>query len=137
MNIANIVKLSYWFSVATPPFRQSSFAVALVVLGILFAAGIVLRVMANKKRANPPFARGLRNLSRPLFLLSILGIVFVFFRQLGALILSARVWMLALFIIAAVWFAFILKNFLRNFKLEFEKLQAEKKYKEYLPKRNK
>lgn len=135
-SFANALKLSYWLAISTPPFQQVSFIVAIVALTLCAAAAIALRILAQKKRANPPLARGLRRLSRPLFFLAILGFILVWFRELGAAILSARALLALIFVIAAVWFALILRSTLRTYQSEYQRLQEEKKYRAYLPKKN-
>lgn len=134
-SFANALKLSYWFSISTPPFRQVSFIVVIAVLTLCATAAIALRIMAQKKRANPPLARGLRRLSRPLFFLAILGFILIWFRQLGAAILSARALFAFTFIIALAWFIWILRGVLSTYKAEYARLQEERKYREYLPKK--
>lgn len=134
-SFTNALKLSYWFALSTPPLKRTSFIVALVGLGVFFAVGVALRVMAGKRRSNPPLARGLRRSARPFFFFSLLGVVLVFFRQLGALILSARFWMAFILAITVAWLVWILRTFLKSYKIERARLEQERKYREYLPKR--
>lgn len=137
MSLANILHLSYWFSISTPPFRQGSFVATLIVLGIFFVGGIALKILAKQKRAHPPLARGLSRLARPLFFFAILGFVLVWFRQLGAAVLSARFWMFLVFAIAAVWFGLVLKSMLKTYKDEYARIEQRRKYEEYLPRKRK
>lgn len=134
-SFANPLKLSYWLAISTPPFRQVSFIVVVAVLTLCAAAAIALRILAQKKRANPPLARGLRRLSRPLFFLAILGFILIWFRQLGAAILSARVLLALIFVIAVVWSVWILRGVLSTYQAEYARMQEERKYREYLPKK--
>lgn len=134
-SLANVLKLSYWFAISTPPFRTVSFIVVVMVFGLCAVAAVALRILAQKKRANPPLARGLRRLARPLFFLAILGLILVWFRQLGAAVLSARAGLVLILVIALVWFAFILRAMLRTYKTEYSRLQEEQKYRSYLPKK--
>lgn len=137
MSFGNLFKLSYWFAVATPAFARTSFIIALVIIGVIFATGIAFRIIANKRRNNPPLKKGLIRLSRPFFFLAIVSFIFVWFRQLGAVILSARVWLALIDIIAALWFGFVLRAVLRSYKIEYARLQEKWKYQEYLPKKKK
>lgn len=134
-SFANALKLSYWLAITTPPFRPVSFIVAIVMLALCAAAAIALRILAQKKRANPPLARGLRRLSRPLFFLAILGFILIWFRQLGAAILSARALFALIFVITLAWLVWILRSTLRTYKAEYQRLLEEKKYRAYLPKK--
>src|SRR3989338_10659963 len=135
MDIANWLQLSYWFSLITPPFRPVSFITALIALAVFFAGGIALKVLAKQKRKNPPLSRGLTRLARPFFFFSILGFFLLWFRQLGAAVLSARFWLAFIFAVAAVWFTLVLRGVLRTYKGEYERLQEKRKDEEYLPRK--
>ena len=135
MSLVNLLHRSYWFAVATPPFLRASFIIVLVIIGAIFVTGIVLRIIANKKRNNPPLKNGLIRLSRPFFFLAIVLFILVWFRQLGAVILSARAWLALIVIIAGLWFGFALRVVLRSYKVEYARLQEKWKYQEYLPKK--
>lgn len=135
MGFANLLALSYWFAIYTPPFRQPSFVAALIVLGMLFAAGVVLKVLAKRKKINPPLARGLSRLAKPLFFISISGFILAWVRQLGAGILSARFWFALIFLITVAWFALVLRSVLRKYKIEYTQMKERWKYEKYLPKK--
>lgn len=137
MNITNILTLPYWFAFSTPPFRQPSLAIILILLTAFFAGGIALKIIAKKNKSNPPLSKGLRRLSRPLFFFSILGLILVGCRQVGAAILSSRSWILLILVIAAVWFALISRATFKTYKTEYEKIKERRKYEEYLPKKKK
>ena len=135
MNLLNLFNLSYWFSVYTPALRLSSFVVVVIIVALFLAAGIVLRVLSSRKKDNPPLSRGLARLSRPFWLFTAFMLVLIWCRQVGAVILSARGWMLLIFLIAAFWFAVILKSVLKTYKQEYARLTERKKYEAYLPKK--
>lgn len=135
--MSNLLHFSYWFATFTPPFRKSSFIITLIVLGLFFAGGIVFKVLAKKNKVNPPLARGLSRLARPLLFFSIASFVLVWFRQLGAGIISARAWLVVIFLIAVVWFVFSLRAMLKTYKAEYQKISERRKYEAYLPKKRK
>lgn len=137
MSIFNMLKISYWFSLTTPPFRQGSFIAALTVIGLFFAGAIALKVAAKHKRENPPLSRGLARLARPLWFFSILGFALVWFREIGASIISARFWFALIFVVAAVWFGALLRGLLKTYQGDYTKIEERRKYEEYLPKRRK
>lgn len=137
MGFTNLLALSYWFAIYTPPFRKSSFVMALVLLGILFATGVALKILAKRKKINPPLARGLSRLARPLFFISISGFILAWVRQLGAGILSARFWFALIFLITLAWFALVLRSVLRKYKVEYTQMKERWKYEQYLPKKKK
>lgn len=135
MNITNLAHLSYWFSVHTPPFGRVSFIIALVILGGLFALAILFRVFSREYAPNPLLARGLRRIARPFFFTSITGLIFVGIRQLGAAVLSSRFWMVLILGIGIAWFVMIFRALRGTYEAQITQFQAEKKYREYLPKR--
>lgn len=137
MNITNLLHVSYWFSLTTPPFRRFSFIAVLSILALCLVGAIALRVAANQKRKNPPLARGLVRLARPLFFFSILGAVLIWFRELGATVVSARFLLLLIFMIALAWFVLVLKGVLKTYQSEYELLKEKRKYEEYLPRKRK
>lgn len=135
MSFANILELSYWFAIYTPPLRRSSFIVALIALAVLLVAAIVLKISAAKWRGNPPLWRALNRLARPLIFLVILGGVLITFRQLGASVLSARAWLALVDILAIAWFVVVLRRVHKTYKPELLQMRERKKYETYLPKR--
>lgn len=135
-SFANVLKFSYWLAIATPPLRQLSFIVLLIILVLVFALGIVLRVGARqRRRTNPPLAKGLQRLARPFFFFALLGLFLVFTRQMGAAVLSARIWLAAVFIIALVWGIWVARLVWKTYPAETQRLEELRKYQAYLPKR--
>lgn len=137
MDIANILTLSYWFAIITPSFKQRSLIIALVILAIFLGIGVFLRVLSRSRKSNPPLCRALVRVSRPFLFFSITGFILVWFRQLGAAVLSARFWLAFVFVISATWFVCVFIKVRKSYGREYERLETEKKYKEYLPKRKK
>lgn len=137
MSITNLLRFSYWFSVHTPPFGRVAFIITLVVLGALLGIAIVLRVFARQYTLNPLLVRGLLRSTKPFFFSAILGLVLTAFRQLGAAVLSARFWMVLVLGVGIAWFGMVFYKLRGTYDAEYARLQAEKKYKEYLPKRRK
>ncbi|MBI4135166.1 hypothetical protein HY477_00315 [Candidatus Uhrbacteria bacterium] len=135
MSLTNLLQLSYWFALYTPPLRRTSFITVFILLLVLLVLVIALKTSAAKWRGNPPLAKALRRLARPIFFLVILGGVFVTFRQLGALVLSARIWLALIDTIAIVWFVLVLQRVHKTYKTEFTQIQERRKYEAYLPKR--
>lgn len=135
MQLTNLTHPSYWFAIITPPFKTVSFYITLGCLIALALSGIVLRIVAKRMKENPPLSRGLFRLARPLFFVSLLGIIFFAFRQMGAAVLSARVWLLVISLIAVVWFVMVLRSVRRKYRVEYQRLREEQKYRAYLPKK--
>ena len=136
MAIINLLHTSYWFAITTPPPSRAALILLVSFFVLVFAVGIFLRVFSNKRRTNPLLAKALKRISRPLFFCAIMGLILVWFRELGAAILSARFWLALIFIISAVWFALVFYAIRKRYDDEFTRLEQEKKYKEYLPKRS-
>lgn len=135
-SFANVLKLSYWFAISTPPLTRPSFIVLLVILVLFFALGIVLKMGARKRRrTNPPLAKGLQRLARPFFFFALVGLLLMFTRQLGAAVLSARIWLAAVFVIALLWGTWVIRSVWRNYQAEVKRLEEQRKYQAYLPKR--
>ena len=137
MSITNLLHLSYWFAVRTPPFGRVSFIIVLVILGGLLALAILLRVFSREYAPNPLLARGLHRIARPFFFTSITGLIFIGIRQLGAAVLSSRFWMVLIFGAGIAWFVVIFRALRGTYESQIAQFQAEKKYREYLPKRRK
>lgn len=137
MSITHLLHLSYWFAVITPPFGRVSLVIILVLFGGLFAVAILLRVFAREYAPNPLLARGLSRIAKPFFFVSIACLILIVFRQLGAAVLSARFWIFLVLGIGIVWFVVIFRVLRGTYEAEVVKFQAEKKYREYLPKRRK
>ncbi len=135
MQFAHFVQLSYWFSVFTPPFRPGAFIALVVMLGVCFLAGIALRVVPRKKQMPAPLVRIFARASRPLFFFSILGTLLVWFRQIGAAILSVRALLLLIFLITVAWLAVILRGSCGRYRSDLATLEKQRAYKSYLPKR--
>lgn len=137
MSLTNLLTLSYWFSISTPPLRRASFIIAIIILVLIFAVGVALRTMARYKKWNPPLSKGLRGLARPCFFFSIFTAILISFRELGAMVVSARFLILLILAITITWFAVILRVMLKNYQTEYNKLQNKWKYEAYLPKKKK
>ncbi|MBI2552021.1 hypothetical protein HYW17_01830 [Candidatus Uhrbacteria bacterium] len=135
MQFTNLLHLSYWFAVYTPPLRRFSFIAAIIVVALFIGGGIVFKILSRRKKDNPPLARGLSKLSRPFWFFAAFMLILIWSRQVGAVILSARGWTLLIFLITVSWFAVILKGVLKNYKREYAQLAERKKYEEYLPKK--
>ena len=136
MNFANLLKVSYWFAITTPPLTKIALIIMLSFLVLVLALGIFLRVFSNTKRSNPLLAKSLKRIARPFFFCAIMGFLLVWFRQLGAAILSARFWPALILIISTVWFALVFLAVRKRYDAEYSRMEQEKKYKEYLPKRS-
>jgi len=135
MHLTNFIRFSYWLSFFTPKFSTTALVVAVIVLGLFFIGATVLRIVAGRKKTNPPLAKGLRRLSRPLFFFSLFELGLVGCRQLGAAVLSSRLIMFAIFVISVVWLVFSVRALLRSYTREYQKLLETRKYQAYLPKK--
>ena len=137
MQFTNLLPLSYWFAVRTPPFGRVSFIIALVIFGGLLALGILLRIFSAHYAPNPLLTRGLRRIAKPFFFTSIAGLILIGIRQIGAAVLSSRFWLLFVLGAGIAWFVVIFRSLRGTYESDIAKFQAEKKYREYLPKRRK
>lgn len=135
MSLTNLLHWSYWLAITTPPFRRTALIVAVAVLILCGVVGVIFRVIARRLKSNPPLTKGLVRLSRPLLFLALTGLIWIWFRQLGAAILSARAWLFLIGLIAVVWVIWIIRSTRKTYHTELARLQDEKKYREYLPKR--
>ncbi len=135
MAFRHLLDLSYWFSVFTPPFRTTAFIIAVTVFAVCFLAGIALRVVPRKKQLPPPLVKILVRASRPLFFFSILGALLVWFRQVGAAVISVRALLLLIFLITVAWLTVILRGAFKRYGKELAALEQQRAYKSYLPKR--
>ena len=136
MAITNLLHVSYWFAITTPPLTKIALIAILSFFILILALGVFLRVFSKTKRSNPLLAKSLKRISRPLFFCAIMGLILVWFRNLGAAILSARFWLALILIISTVWFALVFYALRKRYDAEYARLEQEKKYKEYMPKRS-
>lgn len=135
-DLSNIVRFSYWLALSTPPFRRLSLFIMLALLAGVFAVGLILRFAAKGRRHHdPPLAKALMRMARPLFFFAVLGALFVAFRQLGALVLSARIWLMLTAAIAVAWGTAVFRRVHKTLGTDRARLQADVTYKQYLPKR--
>ena len=114
-----------------------SFIVALILLGMLFALALLLRALARRQKENRPLTRALLRISRPLLFCSIVNFMLLGFRELGAAVLSARIWPALVDAISVIWFALVFQAIRLSYTEETARLEDQRKYREYLPKKKK
>ena len=136
MAIINLLHVSYWFAITTPPLSRLALILSTAFFALIFVAGILMRVFASKRKNNPLLSKAVKRISRPLFFCAVMGLILIWFRELGAAILSARFWLALILAISAVWFALVFRIIRKRYAAEYARMEQEKKYKEYLPKRS-
>ncbi|MBI4994727.1 hypothetical protein HZC21_03735 [Candidatus Peregrinibacteria bacterium] len=133
MSILNLFNFSYWFSFQ-PPFEMGR--LALVLSWVIFIGALVAAIVLTKisKTKNPPLARFLRHLRRPLIFFSVTNLIFLFFKAERIYLLGARFWFLLIFLGSVVWAIILVDKFLKTYKQDLAQLEKEKEFRKYLSK---
>lgn len=133
MNILNLFNLSYWFSFQ-PPFAMSKLATTLSLvffIGVLVAAIVLTKISKTK---NPPLARFLRHLRRPLTFFGVTSLIFLFFKTERVYLLGARFWFFLIILGSVIWAIVLVDRFLKTYKQDLAQLKKEKEFRKYLSK---
>ncbi|MFA6307488.1 MAG: hypothetical protein WCS88_02275 [Patescibacteria group bacterium] len=133
INLDKLFDLSYMFN-RFPP-AGFSWPIRLVLL-IIIVVSIILAVYAGKKIQQ----RGLqKKLWQKIQVWSwtngLVSLVFVYFREVRALYLSARGWFLLFIIIMIIWLAFIIKFAKTKIPDKEAREKKEQEFDKWLPKR--
>ena len=132
--IRPLLSIHYWIDLRPADITPIFFTILGVKLAVFFAAGIVLRVLAGRKRKNPPLFRVLTRIARMLFTISFVGVVFYFFDYEGVYALSARFWWLLIAAGVIVWTVFIILDIVKRYPAEKRVLAERLRREKYLPK---
>lgn len=134
----NLTKLFDWHYL-TAPYASSSFSWPMrIVLLILFLGSIILALQATLK---------IKNISGPKitwkklqlwgFSTGLVGLLLMFFREVRAVYLGSRLWLLLWIIIILVWLGFILYYWKIKLPLKIQNQKEKSEFEKWLPKAKK
>ena len=126
MNLEKLFDLSYLFN----RFPQAGFSWPLrIALLVLFIGSIILAIYAEKKINEKGLSKKLwQKIQVWGWTNGLVGLLFVFFREVRTLYLSSRGWLLIFIIIMIIWMAFIIKFAKTKIPNKEEQARKEKEF---------
>ena len=108
---------------------------AIIILAIIFAvfvvAAIVSKILTKTKDALK--AKGYKRFFHLFLTTATLGYVYLFFAWQGAVLLSARFWLLILIVVALIWAIFILKYLIKEVPKKRKEINQKRQFEKYIP----
>lgn len=134
MDFTKLVDLDYLFY-RLPP-AGFSWTFRLVLLAI-FIGCIILAIYSHKKIKTSPGVVKLawRKMQTWAWSVAIVGLLLVTFREVRAVYLGSRVWLLLWLLISLAWLIIILIYWKREIPKKKEYIKAQEEYNRWLPKR--
>lgn len=138
LNNSFLTDFGYYFS-AQPSIGSYRYMIPMLIFfGIMFVVATYFKIVFEVYRRHLPHYLVLgQKLSSWLYTISILGLIYVFFRYEGIMYLSSRILMILLIVCWATWGILILKFYRSEFVEIKERQKAKQEKKVYLPKRRK
>lgn len=132
MNLEKLLNFSYLFD----RFPPAGFSWPLrIVLLIIFMGSIILAFYAHKKIGQKDLRKKLwQKIQAWSWTNGLVGLVFVYFREVRALYLSARGWLLLFIIIMLIWLIFIIIFAKTKLPNKEEIARKEQEFNKWLPK---
>ena len=132
-NLARVFSFDYLFDLRPGAFQSSGLRILFVGFGLCLIAGLVARILPDKKKMIPPLKRFYAKVSHFLFTLAALGLLLIFFRQSQAYFLSTPFLLLLLALGAIAWTLYLVKFFMARYREEKSSYLASKEKEKYLP----
>ena len=134
MNLEKLLDLTYLFE--RYPSDGFSLPVKIALL-VIFILAIILAIYAHRK-IKPSYGAS-KKLWRKLeawgWTTGLMGLVFVYLREVQALYLSSRFWLLLFLLIIIIWLLFIFRYWKKGVPNKEEAAKQEKEFDKWLPKR--
>ena len=135
MDLNKLLDLNYLFY-RFPP-AGFSWPIRITLL-ILFVGSIVLAIYSHSKISKNPLNKKLwQKIQVWAWTNGLVGLVFVTLREVRAIYLSARGWLLIFIIIMLVWLIFIIKFAKTKIPDKEEIMKKQEEFDKWLPKQNK
>lgn len=133
MNLEKLFDLSYMFN----RFPEAGFSWPIrIVLLILFVGSIILAVYAQKEINKKSLSKKLwQKIQVWGWTNGLVGLLFVYFREVRAIYLSSRGWILIFILIMLAWLVFIIKFAKTKLPNKEEQDKKEREFNKWLPKR--
>ena len=131
--MANLFQVHYWFNIRPLAFSSGALKIVLAVLFMTLIGAIILSILRRKK-SDRLIAKVQKRLASWLYTFAILGLFFVFLRQIETPYLAMRFLFLIWLLVALVWFGFIIKYWIVKVPKIKEEKTKQAEIKKYLPK---
>lgn len=123
---------SHLFSLRPPVMSSRAAIILAVIFGAFIVAAIVSKVL-NGKTKDGLMLKAYRKIFHLGLTIGILGFVYIFFAVEGIVLLSNRLVILILFLIAAIWAGFIGKYIIKDVPENRKKIQEKRNFEKYIP----
>lgn len=134
MNFANLLNVSYWFSLRPPFMSSKALLMAQIALLVIFAAGVALKFYAKTLRKDPPRARLLRRIGSAVIALAVVLALWLFMKYEMIYLLGARFWPPVFAVILGIWAWRLFDRFRRTAPQDIEAMRKAAEFRKYLPK---
>jgi hypothetical protein len=130
--LSPLLNWSYWFGTFPQPFTGVYFWIVVGLAGTSFLVGLLFSFI-NSHLKDPSTRRIVKRLGNLGLTLGCLMAISFFFTQTSTPTLGSRFWFLLWFIVAIIWFGFILKYAFRVAPKERAERAKQLEYQKYLP----
>lgn len=132
IDFTNIFSISYLFNPNPGPLLDSIFTVLVPFFVALLVVAYVARHLMQKN-TYAPVKKFFKKISHFCLTFSVLGLLYIFFRQQSVYFLSAPAWLLVYSVGAILWGISILKYYFTDRPEQMEKIKHDHEQKKYLP----
>ena len=134
MNLEKLINLNYLFD------RYPDYGFSLptkIFLILYFVISIIIAIKAGKKLNTNPgiMKRTYNSLENWGWTTGVLGLLLFFFREVNAIYLGSRIWMLLLLIFTIIWLILIVKYYKKEIPKKEELKKEKEKFSKYLPRK--
>ena len=134
MNLEKLINLNYLFD------RYPDYGFSLptkIFLILYFVISIIIAIKAGKKLNTNPgiMKRTYNSLENWGWTTGVLGLLLFFFREVNAIYLGSRIWMLLLLIFTIIWLILIVKYYKKEIPKKEELKKERERFSKYLPRK--
>ena len=122
---------AHLFTVRPNAMNTRAIIILAVIFSILIIAGVVSKVLA--KTNDSLKAKGYTRFFYLFLSMGLIGYLYLFFAWQGAVLLSARFWLLILLIFALTWAGFIIKYLAKDAPKQREEINKKRQFEKYIP----
>ncbi len=136
MDLSKLTNFHYLFS----PYPEMGFSWLMrIILLLIFVSSIVLAVISSRqnKRALGPIKKVWKKWQIWGWTVGIIGLLFILFREVNAIYLSSRGWLLIWLLVAFIWAIFIIVYWKRKVPAKEKLIKAQEEFNKWLPKSGK
>lgn len=136
MDLSKLTNLHYLFS----PYPDMGFSWLMrSILLITFVGAIVLALLSGRqnKKALGPIKKVWKKWQVWGWTVGLMGLLLIIFREVNAIYLSSRGWLLTWLLVATIWAIFIIIYWKRKVPAKKKLLQEQEEFNKWLPRANK